>query len=88
MVILFFYRYLPQHSVLGTVALGLIFGGATGNLTDRIRLGNVTDFIYVRLWDNVYWPAFNVADASITIGVIILAVFLLLGLKRKDGQIS
>ncbi len=87
-VILLFYRYLPQSSVLSTVALGLVFGGALGNLTDRIRLGHVTDFIYVRLWNDFYWPAFNVADSSISIGVIVLAVFLLLGLKRKDGQTS
>jgi signal peptidase II len=84
-VILLFYRYLPQSSILGTIALGLLFGGATGNLTDRIRLGYVTDFIYFRLWDDVYWPAFNIADSAITIGVISLTVFLLLGLKRKDG---
>lgn len=87
-VILLFYRYLPQSSILGTIALGLLFGGATGNLIDRIRLGHVTDFIYFRLWDDVYWPAFNVADSSITIGVITLAIFLLLGLKKKDVPTS
>lgn len=87
-VILLFYRYLPQSSILGTTALGLLFGGATGNLTDRIRLGYVTDFIYFRLWDDVYWPAFNIADSAITIGVIALTVFLLLGLKKQDVHTS
>lgn len=87
-VILLFYRYLPQSSILSTVALGLVFGGALGNLTDRIRLGHVTDFIYVRLWGDFYWPAFNIADSSISIGVVVLAVFLLIGLKKKDGQTS
>lgn len=87
-VILLFYRYLPQSSILGSTALGLVFGGALGNLTDRIRLGHVTDFIYVRLWDEVYWPAFNIADSAITVGVIVLAVFLLTGLKKKDGHTS
>ena len=87
-VILLFYRYLPQSSILSTIALGLVFGGALGNLTDRIRLGHVTDFIYVRLWGDFYWPAFNIADSSISIGVVVLAVFLLIGLKKKDGQTS
>ncbi len=54
---------------LGTwLAGGLILGGALGNLLDRLRLGHVTDFI---LLPN--WPAFNVADMSITIGVVLLA---------------
>jgi signal peptidase II len=87
-VILFFYRYLPQPSILSSVALGLVFGGALGNLTDRIHLGYVTDFIYVRLWDDVYWPAFNVADSAVSIGVIVLAAFILFGLKKKDAQAS
>lgn len=87
-VILFFYRYLPQSSVLGTIALGLVFGGALGNLVDRIRLDHVTDFIYARLWDDVYWPAFNIADSAITIGIIVLALFLILGLKKKDDHAS
>ena len=50
------------------LAGGLILGGALGNLLDRLRLGHVTDFI---LLPN--WPAFNIADASITIGVLLLA---------------
>jgi signal peptidase II len=54
---------------LGTwLAGGLILGGALGNMVDRIRLGHVTDFI---LLPN--WPAFNLADASITVGVVLLA---------------
>lgn len=84
--ILFFYRHLPQSSMLSSAALGLIFGGALGNLTDRVLIGYVTDFIYVRLWNNVYWPAFNIADSAITVGVIALAVFFLLDAKKKDGQ--
>ncbi len=54
---------------LGTwLAGGLILGGALGNLLDRLRLGHVTDFI---LLPN--WPAFNIADMSITVGVVLLA---------------
>jgi len=87
-VILLFYRHLPQPNVLSTIALGLLFGGAIGNLIDRIRFGYVTDFILFRLWDNFYWPAYNVADSGITVGVIFLIVFLILGLTKKDGRTS
>jgi lipoprotein signal peptidase len=48
----------------------------------------VTDFIYFRLWNDVYWPAFNVADSAITVGIIALAIFLLVGFKKKDDQPS
>jgi signal peptidase II len=50
------------------LAGGLILGGAVGNLVDRVRLGHVTDFVLVS-----GWPAFNVADSAITVGVILLA---------------
>lgn len=56
------------------VALGLELGGAIGNLVDRLRLGYVVDFIDVRLWPYV----FNVSDAAITIGVVLLLFTLLL----------
>jgi len=85
-VILMFYRYLSGYSMLGTVALGLIFGGAIGNQIDRINLGHVTDFILVRLWDNVYWPTFNVADSAITVGVIVLVCFILWVFRKGDNQ--
>jgi signal peptidase II len=53
--------------------LGLIFGGAIGNLIDRVTQGRVTDFINVGLPDGPRWPVFNVADSAVTIGVAILA---------------
>ena len=53
------------------LALSLILGGALGNLYDRISLGYVTDFLYFH-YNDYYWPAFNVADTSISIGAIIL----------------
>ena len=55
------------------IAIGLILGGAVGNLIDRVRFGGVTDFIGVGSW----WPAFNIADAAVTVGVIIFAYSLL-----------
>jgi len=67
------YRYFPWFdSMLTKVALGLMLGGTLGNLIDRLRLGYVTDFI-----DFGYWPAFNIADSAVTIGVIVLASSLL-----------
>jgi len=67
------YRYFPWlDSRLGKLALGLVFGGTVGNLIDRLRLGYVTDFI-----DFGYWPAFNIADSSVTIGIILFAYTLL-----------
>ncbi len=50
--------------------VGMIVGGALGNVIDRLRLGSVTDFIKLPLG----WPPFNLADASITIGVVVLAL--------------
>jgi signal peptidase II len=63
----------------------MIFAGAVGNQIDRFRYGYVTDFIYVRIWDNLFWPAFNVADSAITIGSISLAIIILIGLRKKRG---
>jgi len=58
---------------LQRVALSLVFSGAIGNLIDRIRLGAVIDFLDVH-WYQHRWPAFNVADSAITIGVALLLV--------------
>jgi len=52
-------------------AIGLIIGGAVGNVIDRLRLGGVVDFLYFHL-GSWYWPAFNLADSAICIGVLIM----------------
>jgi len=88
LMILLFYRYLSEHSILGTLALGLVFGGAVGNLIDRLRFGYVTDFIDVRLWHDFHWPAFNVADSALTVGAIALACFIFWALKKENGHPS
>jgi signal peptidase II len=62
----------PQQKIL-TVSLSLILGGAIGNLIDRVRLGEVIDFIDLH-WYHIHWPAFNMADSAITIGVIMLFI--------------
>lgn len=70
--IVLYYLYPPLEHGLLRVALALQLGGAAGNLIDRVRTGEVTDFINFR-----YWPAFNVADASISIGVVTILWFFL-----------
>ena len=65
-MLVFFARSGARHPVL-PVALGLLIGGSTSNLIDRIRLGHVTDFLDLR-----YWPAFNLADVFIVVGVATL----------------
>lgn len=60
-------------STLVKVALGLVLGGALGNLIDRIRLGAVVDFIDVGV-NSVRWPSFNIADLAITVGVVTLII--------------
>ena len=74
-----FYRRFPLlNNWLAWTGLGLILGGTVSNLTDRLRLGYVTDFI-----DFGFWPAFNVADSAVVVGVIIFA-YSLLSLARTD----
>ncbi len=60
--------YYPKIKKEQLVLVALIAGGAMGNLIDRVRLGHVTDFIRISIW-----PAFNAADAAITIGALVLA---------------
>ena len=79
-------RILPRGSVLARVAIGLVFGGAAGNLLYRWLFGAVVDFIDV-FWRTYHWPAFNVADSAITVGVCMLAAELALGshdVPRRD----
>lgn len=66
-------RKTPVEDLVQRLALALVIGGAAGNLYDRIRYGEVIDFldVYFRKW---HWPAFNVADSAITVGVALLVV--------------
>jgi signal peptidase II len=68
---------LPAASRLPQTALALIMGGALGNLVDRARLGHVVDFVDV-YWGRHHWPAFNVADSAITVGVCLLILDMVL----------
>lgn len=78
------FRRLIAESVWLSAALGLQFGGAMGNIIDRLRHGFVVDFI-----DVSRWPTFNLADSAITVGVVILGYYLLRGEpahKPKSGE--
>jgi signal peptidase II len=87
-MLVFFARSGRRHPVL-PVALGLVLGGSIANLVDRVRLGHVTDFL-----DLVAWPAFNLADSFIVVGVAILFGALVLadrphrmhGARRGDSS--
>jgi len=75
--IFFYYAFPPLEHGLLRIALGLQLGGAIGNLSDRIRYGEVTDFFHFP-----HYPAFNIADSSIVVGLFVIVGFFLL---RGDG---
>lgn len=69
--IFYLLRGLGERYLYATITLALILGGAIGNLIDRIRWGEVIDFIDLH-WYNYHWPAFNCADSAISIGMVLL----------------
>ena len=71
-----------DHQTGLVTALALMFGGALGNLIDRIRYGEVVDFLHFRLWAGYSWPDFNFADSFIVVGVGIL----ILDLPATEGE--
>jgi signal peptidase II len=79
-MLVYFARHGARHPVI-PAALGLLIGGSVSNLVDRVRLGHVTDFI-----DFGWWPAFNLADSFIVIGVAILLAALL-GADRRPKDV-
>ena len=83
--VFYYFMRTPSNDdrVLGACAL--LLAGILGNLTDRIRLGYVVDFIVVHAGD-YHWPTFNVADASITVGALLLAFDLVFG--HRSAQMN
>lgn len=85
-VVLYYFQKQEMSVVWHRLSIGLIVGGALGNLFDRIKDGAVVDFISVG-----WWPAFNVADSSISVGMFLLIVILLFGerlgwIQNNDGN--
>ncbi len=76
---------LKQHETLMAVALALVLGGAIGNLIDRVAYGYVIDFldVYYQDW---HWPAFNIADSAICIGVALMLLESF-GVGRKENSL-
>ncbi len=72
-----------RDSVVASAAVGLIIGGALGNLRDRLAFGHVIDFLHLDFLP--WWPVFNVADAATVLGVAVLAVWLVLRPLRAGG---
>lgn len=71
MFVLWLYRKTARTHVCLSYGLALIFGGAVGNLIDRFRIGKVVDFLDFYI-GTTHWPAFNIADSAISIGMAIL----------------
>jgi len=71
--ILYLLRLTRPEKKLTLLSLSLILGGAVGNMVDRLRLGEGIDFILIHFYD-LHWPAFNVADSAISIGVVLLFI--------------
>jgi signal peptidase II len=81
--LLWYRRQVPPGARWLNVALGLLVGGALGNLLDRLRIGHVTDFL-----DFQFWPVFNVADSSIFVGVCLLTWHLWRDGRRPEAEAS
>jgi len=73
-------RKIPPADMLGHIAIALLFGGACGNLLDRVRLGEVVDFLDFYI-GRYHWYAFNVADSAITTGLTLFAFYTLFSRK-------
>ena len=81
-LVVWLYRLSARQTLLAT-ALALVLGGAVGNLWDRVILGYVIDFVDVH-YQQYHWPAFNIADAAITLGAILLIMESFLSPKLSE----
>ena len=83
----FEWRHGAASGPLVTVGLGLLLGGAVGNLIDRVRLGQVIDFVDMGIGD-MRWYAWNVSDAAVFVGILVLFAAALLGDRATGGRAS
>jgi len=84
-LIVFYHTRFLHADRLASVALGLILGGAIGNLIDRLRYGMVVDFLDFHV-SRYHWPAFNVADSAISIGVGLMLLDMVLDWRREKRR--
>jgi signal peptidase II len=78
-------KAIREENLMSQIALGLVWGGALGNLVDRVLYGKVIDFIDIR-YDDVRWLVFNAADFFVTIGILYL--FLKFMIKRNQKKLA
>ncbi|MCD6533268.1 MAG: signal peptidase II [Deltaproteobacteria bacterium] len=81
-LVIFYYFYEKSMHIAARFGLALVVGGAFGNMIDRWRFHKVVDFLDF-YWQNYHWPAFNIADCAISIGVTLLLLDALLCIKRQ-----
>lgn len=86
-LLIFFFLQAPKDDILALIAISLLFGGAIGNLLDRLRMGEVVDFLDFYI-GQFHWPAFNVADSAITVGISLLMFSLFLQKKEIPERAS
>jgi len=79
-------RAVAENGWLATLALGLLLGGAIGNFIDRVRLGHVIDFVDMGFPDGWRFFTWNVADASITVSILLLLLMAVLPSLRRDAR--
>lgn len=84
-LILYYIGKSRVEEMFGNFSLSLILAGALGNMIDRLRFGEVVDFLDVYIGSH-HWPAFNVADSAISIGAVLLVIDLLK--QRNEGRLS
>lgn len=84
-VLAYLYRQAPPDSLVLRSALSMVTGGAIGNLVDRLRYGEVVDFLDFYIGSH-HWPAFNVADSCISVGITLLLLQTFLG-RRAEGDV-
>lgn len=95
-IILYIFLSLPRNVRLAGVSMGLVFGGAIGNIIDRMARGEVVDFLDVDFPDivipalNIHmtrWPTFNIADSCVLVGIVMLLVIIIRhGARSEEGE--
>jgi signal peptidase II len=90
LVVSYYIVKLPKRNHWPRIALAMILAGAVGNLIDRLRFGEVVDFIQVGLSERLVWPIFNVADMGVSVGVVLLMLFFLVVGEgdKEDGRLE
>jgi signal peptidase II len=84
-MIAYFHREFRNRGPWIHIVLGVILGGSLGNLTDRLRLGYVVDFVSVGIGDRRF-PTFNVADSAVVVGIGLLVLYLTLADRRRPSD--